>query len=60
MLLLDACRNNPPSGSIKVSLTKVASRAVDAHSGLADMKAKGVLNTFTTQPGLRPYGVLGA
>ncbi len=50
MLVLDACRNNPLSRSIKVKLAKVASRAVDNRSGLADMKAEGVLIAFATQP----------
>jgi tetratricopeptide (TPR) repeat protein len=50
MMVLDACRNNPLSRSIKLKLAKVASRAVDNRSGLADMKAEGVLIAFATQP----------
>jgi tetratricopeptide (TPR) repeat protein len=50
MMVLDACRNNPLSRSIKLKLSKVASRAVDNRSGLADMKAEGVLIAFATQP----------
>ena len=50
MMVLDACRNNPLSRSIKVKLAKVTSRAVDNRNGLADMKAEGVLIAFATQP----------
>jgi tetratricopeptide (TPR) repeat protein len=50
MMVLDACRNNPLSRSIKLKLAKVASRSVDNRAGLADMKAEGVLIAFATQP----------
>jgi tetratricopeptide (TPR) repeat protein len=50
MMVLDACRNNPLSRSIKIKLSKLASRAVDNRDGLADMKAEGVLIAFATQP----------
>lgn len=50
MVVLDACRNNPLSRSIKVKLSKLASRSVDERTGLADMKAEGVLIAFATQP----------
>jgi tetratricopeptide (TPR) repeat protein len=50
MMVLDACRNNPLSRSIKLKLSKLASRAVDNRDGLADMKAEGVLIAFATQP----------
>lgn len=50
MMVLDACRNNPLSRSIKLKLAKVSSRAVDNRAGLADMKAEGVLIAFATQP----------
>jgi tetratricopeptide (TPR) repeat protein len=50
MMVLDACRNNPLSRSIKLKLAKLTSRAVDNRDGLADMKAEGVLIAFATQP----------
>jgi tetratricopeptide (TPR) repeat protein len=50
MLVLDACRNNPLSRSIKLKLAKMTSRAIDNRNGLADMKAEGVLIAFATQP----------
>jgi hypothetical protein len=50
MVVLDACRNNPLSRSIKVKLAAMTNRAVDQSAGLADMKAEGVLIAFATQP----------
>jgi uncharacterized caspase-like protein len=50
MMVLDACRNNPLSRSIKLKLARISSRAIENRDGLADMKAEGVLIAFATQP----------
>jgi tetratricopeptide (TPR) repeat protein len=50
MMVLDACRNNPLSRSVKLKLAKLSTRAIENRDGLADMKAEGVLIAFATQP----------